>query len=187
VQVRIVADEAALAMALIENIQREDLNPLEEAHGVQRLIDEFAFTHEQAAGAIGRSRSATSNLLRLLNLAAPVQELLLGGRLDMGHARALLALEAAAQIQLAERIAAQALSVRAAEELVRRALAPEPAPAAASRPAPNRDLARLEEELSDALATPVALRARANGSGQVVIRYNDLDQLEGILQRLRRA
>jgi len=186
VQVRIVADDAALAMALIENIQREDLNPLEEAHGVQRLIDEFAFTHEQAAAAIGRSRSATSNLLRLLNLATPVQDMLLGGRLDMGHARALLALDAPMQIQLAERIASHALSVRAAEDLVRRALAPEPRPAT-PRPAADRDLARLEEELSDALATPVALRARAGGSGQVVIRYDSLDQLEGILQRLRRA
>ena len=208
VQVRIVADETALAMALIENIQREDLNPLEEAQGVQRLIDEFSFTHEQAAQAIGRSRSATSNLLRLLNLAPPVQQLLLTGRLDMGHARALLALGAVPQVQLAERIAAEALSVRAAEQLVRRAADGADSAGKASRDpaeplrrqAADRDLARLEEELSDLLATGALVGFTAgstaelvdnityvNGSGQVLIRYATLDQLDGILRRLRGA
>ena len=183
VQVRDVPDDAALAMALIENIQREDLSALEEAQGVQRLIREFSFTHEQAAAAIGRSRSATSNLLRLLNLAPPVQDLLMAGQLDMGHARALLALEAPAQIELADRIVARALSVRAAETLVRQATQ-EPAPAQAPR-APNRDLLRLEEALSDALAARVKVRASARGRGQVVIDFASLEELQGVLDRIR--
>ncbi|HUN93918.1 MAG TPA: ParB/RepB/Spo0J family partition protein [Burkholderiaceae bacterium] len=182
VQVRECPDEAALALALIENIQREDLNPLEEAQGVQRLIREFSFSHEQAAAAIGRSRSATSNLLRLLNLAQPVQEMLLDRRVDMGHARALLAVDGATQVLLAEQIAAKALSVRAAEDLVRRALAPQKERVA---PTPNRDLLRLEEELSDVLATPVAVRAQASGKGHVVIDFASLEQLQGIIERLR--
>ncbi len=183
VLVKAVPDEAALAMALIENIQREDLNPLEEAHGVQRLIDEFGFTHEQASQAIGRSRSATSNLLRLLNLAAPVQELLMGGALDMGHARALLPLDAAAQIQFANRIAARGLSVREVETLVQRASAP----AHRRQPRPkDRDLARLEEELSDLLATHVVIRAGRGGRGKIVIDFSSLDQCQGLLERLGR-
>jgi ParB family chromosome partitioning protein len=184
VLIKPVPDTAALAMALIENIQREDLNPLEEAQGVQRLIREFDFTHEQAAQAIGRSRSATSNLLRLLNLAAPVQEMLLGGGIDMGHARALLAVDSAAQIQLAHRISARGLSVREAETLVARHGAASSKRAAQSK-ARSRDVVRLEDELSDALGAPVHLKADAKGRGQLVIRFDSLDQLDGIVARLR--
>jgi ParB family chromosome partitioning protein len=184
VLVKPVPDTAALAMALIENIQREDLNPLEEAQGVQRLIREFDFTHEQAAQAIGRSRSATSNLLRLLNLASPVQEMLLGGQLDMGHARALLAVDSAAQIQLAHRITARGLSVREAEALVARH--GKPAAAAAGKPTRNRDLVRLEEELADSLGASVRLDANAKGRGKLVITFSSLDQLDGLVARLRR-
>ena len=187
VLVRNVPDEAALAMALIENIQREDLNPLEEAQGVQRLIREFDFTHEQAAKAIGRSRSATSNLLRLLNLAAPVQELLMAGRLDMGHARALLAVDAATQIQFGHRIDVKGLSVREAEALVARTR-PDASPARTRKSAarPSRDVQRLEEELSDALGAVVGIQADAKGKGKLVIRFTGLDQLDGIVARLRR-
>ena len=184
VTVRDVPDDAALAMALIENIQRENLNPLEEAQGVQRLVREFDFTHEQAAAAIGRSRSATSNLLRLLNLAAPVQEMLMEGRLDMGHARALLAVDAATQVQLGHQIVLRGLSVREAEALVARA---QRAPSSGGRAAParGRDLERLEEELSDALAATVHLRVDARGKGRVVIQVSGLDQLDGIVARLK--
>lgn len=180
-----VPDNAALAMALIENIQREDLNPLEEAHGVQRLIREFHFTHEQAAQAIGRSRSATSNLLRLTNLAAPVQQMVLDGKLDMGHARALLALSAAQQIQLGNRIAADQLSVRAAEALVARGGATK-ARKASKKPARARDIVRLEDELADTLGADVRLQADGRGKGELTIRFASLDQLEGIVARLRR-
>jgi ParB family chromosome partitioning protein len=185
VLVRPVADTAALAMALIENIQREDLNPLEEAQGVQRLIREFGFTHEQAAQAIGRSRSATSNLLRLLNLAAPVQELLMAGGIDMGHARALLAVDAATQIQLAQRIVARGLSVREAETLVAHQQRPV-APRAGKAGKRDRDVVRLEEELADALGATVRLATNARGGGRVVIEFASLDQLDGIVARLRR-
>ncbi len=180
-----VPDNAALAMALIENIQREDLNPLEEAHGVQRLIREFHFTHEQAAQAIGRSRSATSNLLRLTNLAAPVQQMVLDGKLDMGHARALLSLSAAQQIQLGNRIAAEQLSVRAAEALVARGGATK-ARKASKKPARARDIVRLEDELADTLGADVRLQADARGKGELTIKFASLDQLEGIVARLRR-
>jgi len=188
VVVRDVPDEAALAMALIENIQREDLNPLEEAQGVQRLIREFSFTHEQAAQAIGRSRSATSNLLRLLNLAAPVQEMLMDGKLDMGHARALLAVDGATQLQLGHRIIVNGLSVREAEALVTRAQQGERAtPARKSAGANrNRDVERLEEELSDTLGAVVTVRADNKGRGKMVVGFSSLDQLDGILARLRR-
>jgi ParB family chromosome partitioning protein len=184
VAVRDVPDEAALAMALIENIQRENLNPLEEAQGVQRLVREFEFTHEQAAAAIGRSRSATSNLLRLLNLAAPVQEMLMAGRLDMGHARALLAVDAATQVQLGHQVVLKGLSVREAEALVARR---QRAPSGPGRTAPprSRDLERLEEELSDALAATVRLQVDARGRGRVVIQVSGLDQLDGIVARLK--
>lgn len=187
VVVRDVPDESALAMALIENIQREDLNPLEEAQGVQRLIREFSFTHEQAAQAIGRSRSATSNLLRLLNLAAPVQEMLMEGNLDMGHARALLAVDGATQVQLGHQIIVKGLSVREAEALVTRAQrgdAPSQRRGAATER--NRDMERLEEELSDALGAVVTLQADAKGRGKLVVGFSSLDQLDGILARLRR-
>jgi ParB family chromosome partitioning protein len=190
VVIRDVPDESALAMALIENIQREDLNPLEEAHGVQRLIAEFEFTHERAAQAIGRSRSATSNLLRLLQLAAPVQELLMAGSIDMGHARALLALAPVDQIRLGQEISAGRYSVRQAEQLVNRTLAAiahggvKDAHAKAAKPR-DRDLARLEEQLSDALATTVSIRAGRGGHGQVLIDYAGLDQLQGIIDAVR--
>jgi ParB family chromosome partitioning protein len=187
VLVKPVPDTAALAMALIENIQREDLNPLEEAQGVQRLIREFDFTHEQAATAIGRSRSATSNMLRLLNLAKPVQELLMEGQLDMGHARALLGVESAQQIQFANRIVARGLSVREAETLVAHASKTN---GAASRPAAaprSRDVVRLEEELADKLGATVKLSANARGRGRLVIEFASLDQLDGLVERLRRT
>ena len=184
--IRQVPDNAALAMALIENIQREDLNPLEEAHGVQRLIREFDFTHEQAAQAIGRSRSATSNLLRLTNLATPVQQMVLDGKLDMGHARALLALSAAQQIQLGNRIAAGQLSVRATEALVARGGSVKARKASKKAPARSRDIVRLEDELADTLAADVRLQADARGKGELTIKFSSLDQLEGIVARLRR-
>jgi ParB family chromosome partitioning protein len=186
VLVKTVPDEAALAMALIENIQREDLNPLEETQGVQRLIREFGFTHEQAAQAIGRSRSATSNLLRLLNLAAPVQEMLMGGQLDMGHARALLAVDAATQVQLGHRIVVKGLSVREAETLVARTERGEPAARARKGARRGRDVERLEEELSDVLGATVTLQADAKGKGKLVISFATLDQLDGIVERLKR-
>jgi len=185
VTIREVPDEAALAMALIENIQREDLNPLEEAQGVQRLIREFGLTHEQAAAAIGRSRSATSNLLRLLNLAAPVQEMLMGGRLDMGHARALLAVDAAAQVQLGHKIVLKGLSVREAEALVARSQRASSSAGSRAVAPRSRDIERLEEELSDALAATVLLRVDARGKGRVVIQVSGLDQLDGIVARLK--
>jgi ParB family chromosome partitioning protein len=182
VLIRDVPDNAALAMALIENIQREDLNPLEEAQGVARLIREFDFTHEQAADAIGRSRSATSNLLRLLNLAPPVQQLLNAGQLDMGHARALLALEGAAQASLAERIVANQLSVRETEALVaRQQRGPK-----VRTPAPrDRDVQRLEDELSDRLGATVQIQADSRGKGRLSVRFSNLDQLDGLISRLR--
>lgn len=181
-----VPDNTALAMALIENIQREDLNPLEEAHGVQRLIREFHFTHEQAAQAIGRSRSATSNLLRLTNLAQPVQQMVLDGKLDMGHARALLALSAVQQIQLGNRIAGEQLSVRATEALVARGGAAKTRKASSKSPARARDIVRLEDELADTLGADVRLQADARGKGELTIKFASLDQLEGIVARLRR-
>ena len=187
VLVKQVPDTAALAMALIENIQREDLNPLEEAQGVQRLVREFDFTHEQAAAAIGRSRSATSNLLRLLNLAKPVQELLMDGQLDMGHARALLGVDSAHQIQFANRIVARGLSVREAETLVAHASKADGGAARKAAAPRSRDIVRLEEELADKLGATVKLSANAKGSGKLVIEFAGLDQLDGIVERLRRT
>lgn len=186
VLVRDVDDQAAAAMALIENMQREDLNPLEEAQGIQRLISDFNFTHEQAAGAVGRSRSAVSNLLRLINLAQPVQTMLMAGDIDMGHARALLAVDSANQIALANHVIAKRLSVRETEKLVARALEEQSAPAqpARARDKPG-DIVRLEEELSDRLATPVLFKMGAKGRGQMIIDFADLDILEGVLARLR--
>ena len=180
--VREIPDEAALAMSLIENIQREDLNPLEEAAGLQRLVDEFGMTHQQAADAVGRSRSAASNLLRLLNLAGQAQELLMAGDIDMGHARALLPLDEASQIQVANQVAARGLSVRETEHLVYRMLHPrENKPAAP----PDRDLLRLQEELADNLGATVKIRANRKGAGELSIRFGDLDQLDGLLSRFR--
>ena len=180
--VREIPDEAALAMSLIENIQREDLNPLEEAGGIQRLIDEFDMTHQQAADAVGRSRPAASNLLRLLNLARPVQELLMAGDIDMGHARALLPLDGASQIQLANQVAARQLSVRDTERLVQQILNPRQ-----KKPVlqPDRDLLRLEEEIADAIGATVKIKANKKGAGELTIRFGSLDQLDGVLGRLR--
>ena len=184
--VKHVPDKSALALSLIENIQREDLNPLEEAQGVQRLIREFDFTHEQAAAAIGRSRSATSNLLRLLNLARPVQDLLMAGSIDMGHARALLGADSAHQIQFANRIVAKGLSVREAETLVAHASKEAGDGTKKKATAPrSRDIVRLEEELADRLGATVRLSANAKGSGKLVIEFASLDQLDGIVERLR--
>jgi ParB family chromosome partitioning protein len=181
--IREIPDESALAMALIENIQRENLNPLVEAQGLQRLIDEFSMTHQQAADAVGRSRPAASNLLRLLQLAQPVQELLMHGAIDMGHARALLPLAGALQVQLAQRVVQKGLSVREAERLAQHALKP-PAPAEARKP--DRDVVRLQEELSDLLAAQVGIRTNKKGAGKIEIAFGNLDELEGILQRMRK-
>ena len=183
VLVREVRDDMALAMALIENIQREDLNPMEEAAGIQRLIDEFGMTHEAAAESVGRSRSGVTNLLRLLSLAKPVQDMVLQGRLDMGHGRALLPLSAAKQIELANLIAAKQLSVRQAEHMVSKALA---APQGRKRAVRDRDLVALEEELSDHLGTSVSIAPRKKGAGRLVIDYGSLDQLDTLLTRLRK-
>ncbi|HTQ77927.1 MAG TPA: ParB/RepB/Spo0J family partition protein [Burkholderiales bacterium] len=180
--VREVPDSAALAMSLIENIQREDLNPIEEAAGLQRLVDEFRMSHEQAAEAVGRSRSATSNLLRLLKLAKPVQTMLMEGALDMGHARALLALDAARQIEAAHRIVARGLSAREAEALAARVAR---GAGTRRRPRTDRDLARLEEEVSQRLGTTVQIRPGRKGSGAIVVRYSGLDHLDQLLKKLR--
>jgi len=187
VLVKTVDDQAAAAMALIENMQREDLNPLEEAQGIQRLIEEFHFTHEQAASAVGRSRSAVSNLLRLLNLAKPVQTMLMAADIDMGHARALLAVDAATQITLANQIVSKRLSVREAEKLITRSTlaqagAGKPHGAASEK---SRDITGLEEELSDLLATRVAIKMGNKKKGQVLIDFADLDALDGIIAKLR--
>ncbi|WP_348693427.1 ParB/RepB/Spo0J family partition protein [Duganella fentianensis] len=186
VLVRDVDDQAAAAMALIENMQREDLNPLEEAQGIHRLITDFAFTHEQAANAVGRSRSAVSNLLRLMNLASAVQTMLMAGDIDMGHARALLAVDGATQITLANLVIAKRLSVRETEKLVNKTLEEQKAaPAEARQKEKSGDIVRLEEELSDTLATPVVFKMGSKGRGQMIIDFADLDILEGVLARLR--
>ena len=186
VLVRDVDDQAAAAMALIENMQREDLNPLEEAQGIHRLITDFSFTHEQAASAVGRSRSAVSNLLRLMNLASAVQTMLMAGDIDMGHARALLAVDAASQINLANMVIAKRLSVRETEKLVARTLEEQKAsPTEARQKEKSGDIVRLEEELSDKLATPVVFKMGTKGRGQMIIDFADLDILDGVLARLR--
>ena len=185
VHVHHIADEAALAMALIENIQREDLNPLEEAQGLRRLIDEFQLTHQEAAEAVGRSRSAATNLLRLLELAPPVQDLLMQGRLDMGHARALLALIGSDQIGVAQQVVLKSLSVRETEELVRRRQSGKTAPKAAGggAKAENADVSRLSERLADALGAEVAIAANKRGAGKITIHFDSLDQLDGLIER----
>jgi len=189
VLVKAVADEAAAVMALIENIQREDLNPLEEAQGLQRLVNEFRLTHEQAAQAVGRSRSAASNLLRLLQLAEPVQQMLMAGDLDMGHARALLALDAAEQVMAAHEVVARKLSVRDTERHVARQSAP--ARPAAAKPAKTRDITRLEERLADALTAAVEIRVkrrtRRGEQGEIAIAFGSLDELNGLLDKLGAA
>jgi len=195
VLVRDVPNEAAAAMALIENIQREDLNPLEEAQGLQRLVKEFGLTHEQAAQAVGRSRSAASNLLRLLQLADPVQTMLMAGDLDMGHARALLALDKATQITAGNQIAAKKMSVREAESLVKKlgaefALAPQKL-----KKEKSRDIKRVEEELADLLTADVEVRVkkrvkrhgRFEELGEIAIQFGSLDELNGLIERLGRT
>jgi ParB family chromosome partitioning protein len=195
VLVRDVPDQAAAAMALIENIQREDLNPLEEAQGLQRLIKEFGLTHEDAAQAVGRSRSAASNLLRLLNLADPVQTMLMAGDLDMGHARALLSLDKAAQITAANQINAKKLSVREAERLAKKIGAEFSLVAQKPTKEKSRDLKRVEEELADLLTAQVDIRikktvkrhGRMEEMGEVAIAFGSLDALNGIIDKLRVA
>lgn len=192
VLVRNVPNEAAAAMALIENMQREDLNPLEEAQGLQRLIKEFGLTHEAAAQAVGRSRSAASNLLRLLQLAEPVQTMLMAGDIDMGHARALLALDRATQITAAHQIASKKLSVREAERLVKTLGAEFSLTSPKPKKEKSRDLKRLEEELSDLLAAQVDVqvkkRVKRNGRmeemGEITIHFGSLDELNGLIERL---
>ncbi|MBK8738055.1 MAG: ParB/RepB/Spo0J family partition protein [Betaproteobacteria bacterium] len=183
--VRDVADQAAAALSLIENIQREDLNPLEEAMGFKRLIDDFGLTHEQIAQAVGRSRSAVTNLLRLTQLAAQVQDLLFDGALDMGHARALLSLTTDQQILLANRIAQRGMSVRDAERMVQNTEQGRKGAGKTPKPAADADLHRLETELADALGATVKIQAGKKGAGKVVINYGSLDQLDGILAKLR--
>lgn len=180
--VRDIPDEAALAMSLIENIQRENLNPLEEATGIKRLIDEFGMTHQQAAEAVGRSRTAVTNLLRLLNLVSTVQEMLMQGRIEMGHARALLVLEGAQQITTAERIAQEGLSVREAEQLVKRVTEKK-----TGKPPKkvDADVQRLEEDLSQALGAQVRIQSGTKGNGVVSIRYGSLEQLDGLIALLK--
>ena len=194
VLVREVPDEAAAAMALIENIQREDLNPLEEAQGLSRLVKEFGLTHEQAAGAVGRSRSAATNLLRLLNLAEPVQTMLMAGDIDMGHARALLTLDRATQITAGNQIAAKKMSVREAESLVKKIGAEFNLTRQKSKKdGKSRDVKRIEEELSDLLTADVEVRikktVRRHGKvqeiGEIAIQFGSLDALNGIIERLR--
>ncbi len=184
VLVKEIADESALAMALIENIQRENLNPLEEAQGIKRLIDEFGMTHEKAAEAVGRSRVAVSNLLRLLSLSQPVQDMLMQNKLDMGHARALIGLDAAEQIMLANRIVAQNLSVREVENLAKQHLAS--TKTTKSSASQSRDVLELQEKLSDVLGASVNIAAKASGAGVLKISYSSLDQLDGIVHRLMR-
>lgn len=193
VLVRDVPDESAAAMSLIENIQREDLNPLEEAHGLQRLVKEFGLTHELAAQAVGRSRSAASNLLRLLNLADPVQTMLMAGDLDMGHARALLALDRAAQITAANQISAKKMSVREAENLVKKLSAEFSLTPQKATKEKSRDTRRVEEELADLLMADVEVRVKKqvkrNGKredmGEVAIQFSSMDELNGLIERLR--
>ncbi len=193
VLVRDVPNESAAAMALIENIQREDLNPLEEAQGLQRLVKEFGLTHEQAAQAVGRSRSAASNLLRLLNLADPVQTMLMAGDIDMGHARALLALDRATQITAGNQIAAKKLSVREAESLVKKLGAEFNLTPQKPKKDKSRDMKRVEEELSDLLMAEVEVRvkkrvkrgSRVEEMGELAIAFGSLDALNGLIERLR--
>ena len=184
VLIREIPDESALAMALIENIQRENLNPLEEANGIKRLIDEFGMTHESAAQAVGRSRSAVSNLLRLQNLHVSVQDMLMSGRLDMGHARALLGLEGATQLTAAQEIVQRNLSVREAEQLVKRLSTSAPAP---SKRTPDQDVLRLQEELAEAIGASVQISSGRTGNGTLKINYSSLDQLDGIIARIKKS
>lgn len=183
VLIREVPDSAALAMALIENIQRENLNPLEEASGIHRLINEFKMTHQEAAEAVGRSRAATTNLLRLLNLPQSVQALLYDGKIDMGHARALLALEGRRQEDLAKRVAELGLSVRETEKAVQDIL--DPKPKKSSRLKTNRDIVRFEEDLSEKFGTKVEIKPGRKGAGKLVISYASHEHLDDLLSKFR--
>ena len=182
--VRDVPDREVLELTLVENIQREDLNPLEQANGIQRLVTEFAITHDKAAEMVGRSRSAVTNLLRLLTLAAPVRDLLQQNALDMGHARALLALSGMRQIEAARTVAARGLSVRATEHLVARLI--KGAAGRKTRRVTDRDILRLQEELAQKLGTKVVIKPISKGRGSLVIDYTSLAQLDGVLARLMR-
>jgi ParB family chromosome partitioning protein len=184
--IRAVSDDAALGIGLIENIQREDLNPIEEASGLKRLIDEFRITHEEAARAVGRSRVAVSNMLRLLELSPAVQEMLQDGSIDMGHARALLSLSRQRQVELAGQIASRGLSVREAERLVQQAAAQPRAGSKAGKARLDADTRRLQEELSESIGATVHVKPRRGGRGAVVIDYASLEQLQGIIERLKR-
>lgn len=185
VLIREVPDDAALAMSLIENIQREDLNPLEEALALQRLSEEFHLTQQQAADAVGKSRVAVTNLLRLLNLAPPVREMLAEGELEMGHARALLSLSPLEQEQAARQVVTRGLSVRQTEALVRQRMRPTPLTPIAAVRRKDPDTARLEVELSERIGAPVSINFDGKSVGTVVIRYSSVDELEGILTHLR--
>ena len=182
--VREVPDQAAMAMGLIENIQREELNPVEEATALQRLIEEFGLTHQETAEAVGRSRTAVSNLLRLLSLEPAVKQMLEAGKLEMGHARALLGLPEAQQVQAARQVEAKGLSVRETERLVRRLQSP-PASSAARDKAPDADVLRLQESLSETLGAKVQFQHNRQGKGRLVIHYNSLDELDGILNHIK--
>jgi ParB family chromosome partitioning protein len=181
-----VPDQAAIAMALIENIQRENLNPLEEANALQRLIDEFDMTHQQAAEAVGRSRAAVSNILRLRELTDDVKNLLDNNKLEMGHARALLGLSGAEQAKAAHEVARKGLSVRETETLVRKQLAGATGKKTpGSPPALDPDVRRLQDDLSERLGAKVAVQCNKQGKGKLVIQYNSLDELDGILAHIK--
>lgn len=181
VLVREVGDSAVAAMALIENIQREDLNAIDEAHGLQRLIQEFGMTHDAVAQSVGKSRAAVSNLLRLLNLSRPVQDMLVAGLIEMGHARALLPLHAGVQRELAHEIETRGLSVREVERRVARL---KEAPSAPSKQAASRDTLRLEEALADALGMTAHVQTNSKGGGKLTLQFGSADELEGLLLRL---
>ncbi len=183
--IRDVPDQAAMAIALIENIQRENLNPVEEAHALQRLVDEFEMTHQQAADAVGRSRAAVSNLLRLLDLSSEVKNLLEHGDLEMGHARALLALSGDQQTQAARQVVAKGLSVRETEHLVRRLLQTASSVDRRESPAADPDIRRLQDDLSAQLGAIVKIQHTARGKGRLVVHYNSLDELDGILNHIK--
>lgn len=181
--IREVTDDAALAISLIENIQREDLNPLEEAMGIQRLINEFGMTHQSAADALGSSRSAVSNLLRLLNLTESVQDLMMQGKIEMGHGRALLALEPAKQIQIANRIVLNRLSVRETEKIIQQQTKPVKQAQKSKGGKTDRDILALQESVSERIGTQVTIKSKKNGQGSIIIHYSNLDQLDDILNR----
>lgn len=185
VVIKSVPDEAALAMALIENIQRQELDPIEEAQGIKRLVDEFGLTHEAAADAVGRSRSAVSNLLRLLVLPQPLQQMMHEGQLEMGHARALLSLPTVSQLELANEVVRKGMSVREVERRVQQHAA-QKTTVAPQQKRVDPDVARLEEQVSEAIGARVSIRHAAGGSGKLVIDYASLDELDSLLEKLQK-